>query len=112
MAKMTGSDCAVMCKLINIHTHLHPWHRMTRMTGLDCAVVCNLINTHTHKHTHIKVLTDLGVSDWFQYRQAELFSDRGESTDVTLRHAWHGCETLPLSRRLDLSIVIRRPFVF
>ena len=21
---------------------------MTRMTGLDCAVICNLINTHTH----------------------------------------------------------------
>ena len=30
------------------------WHRMTRMTGPDCAVMCNLINTHTHtspKHT-------------------------------------------------------------
>ena len=30
---------------------------MTRMTGSDCAVMCNLINTHTHKkkedtHTH------------------------------------------------------------
>ena len=24
------------------------WHRMTRMTGPDCAVMCNLINTHTH----------------------------------------------------------------
>ena len=24
---------------------------MTRMTGPDCAVMCNLINTHTHKHT-------------------------------------------------------------
>ena len=23
-------------------------HRMTRMTGSDCAVICNLINTHTH----------------------------------------------------------------
>ena len=22
---------------------------MTRMTGPDCAVMCNLINTHTHK---------------------------------------------------------------
>ena len=26
------------------------WHRMTRMTGPDCAVMCNLINTHTHTH--------------------------------------------------------------
>ena len=30
---------------------------MTRMTGPDCAVMCNLINTHTHtpkkrSHTH------------------------------------------------------------
>ena len=24
------------------------WHRMTRTTGPDCAVMCNLINTHTH----------------------------------------------------------------
>ena len=28
------------------------WHRMTRMTGSDCAVMCNLINLHTHTHTH------------------------------------------------------------
>ena len=28
--------------------HTHEWHRMTRMTGPDCAVMCNLINTHTH----------------------------------------------------------------
>ena len=25
---------------------------MTRMTGTDCAVMCNLINTHTYTHTH------------------------------------------------------------
>ena len=33
------------------HTHTHTqceWHRMTRMTGPDCAVMCSLINTHTH----------------------------------------------------------------
>ena len=24
---------------------------MTRMTGPDCAVMCDLINTHTHTHT-------------------------------------------------------------
>ena len=24
---------------------------MTRMTGPDCAVMCNLINTHTHTHS-------------------------------------------------------------
>ena len=28
------------------------WHRMTRMTRPDCAVICNLINTHTHTLTH------------------------------------------------------------
>ena len=27
------------------------WHRMTRMTRPACAVMCNLINTHTHKLT-------------------------------------------------------------
>ena len=25
---------------------------MTRMTGPDCAVMCNLINTHTHTDIH------------------------------------------------------------
>ena len=73
MTRMTGPDCAVMCNLINTHTHTvapdqrfskqvslippsedqREWHRMTRMTGPDCAVMCNLINTHTHTHTHI-----------------------------------------------------------
>ena len=34
-------------------------HRMTRMTGTDCAVMCNLINTHihTHRHTHTRSLS-------------------------------------------------------
>ena len=61
MTEMTGPDCAVMCNLINTHTHTQvslippwedqcEWRRMTinRMTGPDCAVMCNLINTHTH----------------------------------------------------------------
>ena len=26
---------------------------MTRMTGPDCAVMCNLMNTHTHIHTTV-----------------------------------------------------------
>ena len=45
MTRMTGPDCAVMCNLINTHTHRRI---MTRMTGPDCAVMCNSINTHTH----------------------------------------------------------------
>ena len=55
MTRMIGPDCAVMCNLINTHTHTHTqceWHRMTRITRPDCAVMCNLINTHTHTHTH------------------------------------------------------------
>ena len=58
MTRITGPDCAVMCNLINTHTHIHlppwedqcEWHRMTRMTGPDCAVMCNVRNTHTHTH--------------------------------------------------------------
>ena len=46
MTRMTRPDCAVMCNLINTHTHTHT--RMTRMTGPNCVVMCNLINTHTH----------------------------------------------------------------
>ena len=30
---------------------------MTRMTGPDCAVMCNVINTHTHTHTQINTHT-------------------------------------------------------
>ena len=59
MTRMTGPDCAVMCNLINTHTHTHTllpwedqfqWHIMTRMTRPDCAVMCNLISTHTLTH--------------------------------------------------------------
>ena len=68
MTRMTGTDCAVMCNLINTHTHTqvslippwedqYEWHRMTRMTGPDYAVVCNLINTHTHTHTMLEPFT-------------------------------------------------------
>ena len=69
ITRMTGPDCAVMCNLINTHTHTHcnlinththththdqcEWHRMTRMTGPDCVVMCNLINTHTHTQVRI-----------------------------------------------------------
>ena len=66
MTRMTRPNCAVMCNLINIHTHKHTqtiidpplgedqceWHRMTRMTGSDYEVMSNLINTHTHTYTH------------------------------------------------------------
>ena len=73
MTKMTRPDCAVMCNLINTHTHTHnthtpvslippredqcEWHRMTRMTGPDCVVMCNLIK-HTHTHTHVISIID------------------------------------------------------
>ena len=30
---------------------------MTRMTGPDCAVMCNLINAHTHTHSR-KIVVD------------------------------------------------------
>ena len=65
MTRMTEPDCAVMCNLMNTHTHNTPWedqgewHRMTRMTGPDCAVMCNLINTHTHTHTHTHTNTKM-----------------------------------------------------
>ena len=32
------------------HEDQREWHRMTRTTRPDCAVMCNLINTHTHTH--------------------------------------------------------------
>ena len=55
MTRMTGPDCAVMCNLLNTHTHARAreWHRLARMTGPGCAVMCNLINTQTHTHGRI-----------------------------------------------------------
>ena len=35
-------------------------HRMTRMTRPDCAVMCNLINTHTHRETMTGTGTRIG----------------------------------------------------
>ena len=32
---------------------------MTRMTGPDCAVMCNLINTHTHTHTSYPICCNI-----------------------------------------------------
>ena len=32
---------------------------MTRVTGSDCAVMCNLINTHTCTHAYIHATTDM-----------------------------------------------------
>ena len=71
MTRMTGPDCAVMCNLINTHTHVslilpwedqREWHRTTRMTGPDCAVMCNLINIHTHTHKTSIIDPPLGGS--------------------------------------------------
>ena len=36
---------------------------MTRMTRPDCAVMCNLINTHTHKHTECVPFVESVVID-------------------------------------------------
>ena len=36
---------------------------MTRMAGPDCAVMCNLINTHTHTHTQEVVESARGVQE-------------------------------------------------
>ena len=33
------------------------WHKMTRMTRSDCAVMCKLINTHTHTLAHTEKIS-------------------------------------------------------
>ena len=41
-------------KKTNTHTvSINEWHGMTRMTGSDCAVMCK-INKHTHTHTVVQ----------------------------------------------------------
>ena len=47
LGRMTGPNCAIMCNLINTHTHIHT-QRMTRMTRQECAVMYNLTHTYTH----------------------------------------------------------------
>ena len=69
---MTGPDCAVMCNLINTHTHTEislilPWkdqyecRRMTTRTGPDCAVMYNLINTERERETGTRAGAGVGV---------------------------------------------------
>ena len=53
--KKKNHDARERQKGIDTHTQREDqceWHRMASMTGPDCAVMCNLINTHTH--THVK----------------------------------------------------------
>ena len=69
---------------------------MTRMTGPDCAVMCNLINTHTHTHYfqpwgQYGVAVSGGVEIWRsqQHRvskRAALFSHTTEQTPFNSIH--------------------------
>ena len=45
------SNNASLVSLIPPWEDQREWHRTTRMTRPDCAVMCNLINTHTHTHS-------------------------------------------------------------
>ena len=38
------------CSHTHAHTHTQ-WYIMARITGSDCAAMCNLINTNTRTHT-------------------------------------------------------------
>ena len=102
MTGMTGPDRAVMCNLINTHTHTHTltgqrfssqvplippwedqceWHRMTRMTGPDCAVMCNLINIYTHTHTHTYRTVLRGYVQFNKYAHTHTFRHTHTSAD-------------------------------
>ena len=58
MTTMAALNCAVICKIINIHTRTHVISiidppkggsiRMAYNVKDDRAGLCNLINTHTH----------------------------------------------------------------
>ena len=41
---------------VTIHTY-----RMARMTGPDCAVMCNLVNKHTHTHIPLGRINASGI---------------------------------------------------
>ena len=51
MSRMNGKKTHTHTHRIPPWEDKREWHRMTRMTRPDCAVMCNLINTHTHTHT-------------------------------------------------------------
>ena len=46
--------------VMTIHTYIP--YNMTRMTGLDCAVMCYLINTHTHSNQNKQDATSLTIA--------------------------------------------------
>ena len=84
MTRMTRPDCAVMCNLINTHTH------MTRMTGPDCVVMCNLINTHTHTHTRTgaeaRVVAEMGTGTRITGTETRIGSGRAEKRRKSARN--------------------------
>ena len=75
MTRMTGPDCAVMCNLINIHTHTHTpctWYHVRRMS------LSKVLNAAAHGHIH----ETMGGS-WNHYFGEEA----GEETDNVLTFA-------------------------
>ena len=53
------------------------WNRMTRMTRPDCAVMCNLINTHTHART-LRSTTTYGLFQKGECRLTRLLHQKFE----------------------------------
>ena len=75
---------------------------MTRMTGSDCAVMCNLINTHTHTHTpcgevgsYVRALKELAI------RRVE---HRSETHSNESQHLAEGTEVARLRRRFSFVL--------
>ena len=61
------------------------WHIMTRRTGPDCAVVCNIINAHTH--THVVPGNRCSNLLWTQVSIASMWENPTTCYNQILRHA-------------------------
>ena len=77
MTRMTGSDCAVMCNLINTHTHTHLLERLTERSMASALIEeLNIVATEA-KRSQIE---DAVGSSWAALAAEEDPQERGIGT--------------------------------
>ena len=96
MTRMTGPDCAVMCNLINTHTHAHltgprvvvfrkrssilkpaETDVFSLVRRIAWSMLINETHTHTHTHTHSppgSAPEGVGVSLYFNFQRRSILA--------------------------------------
>ena len=81
---------------------------MTRMTGPDCAIMCNLINTHTHDRAGLRGYVQFNKYTHTHTHTHTHFLDYIFKTCVVVHHSLSPL-TLPFSSRHTLYSILHTP---